>query len=472
MKKVDLLLINPPFHTRNGGGSFFPLGLGYIISSVLAHEYTWDVIDCTQMIHSFYPEDLAEFRRELKNRLQEYDPLMIGVGPCITSQLRALKIIAICCKEAFPNVPVVAGGPLASIEGQEWLFYEELGIKYIIKGDGEDAIPSAINAIKCSGNIESSPMISRPGYNHLNRIDDLDSILFPYRERPERDTFSVRRAPKDGLQKRCAMITSRGCPYACNYCVSGNLSQKVRKRSAENIISEMAFLHHTHGIDDVIFYDDCFFSNIKLINKEVQIFCDLLGSKDLKVTWQIELRPDLVLALTQQSITLLDASGCRQINVGIEKVSKAGLNFLGKTSKIEGLREKFLEIKQISKIKLSATFILGGGTETREDVLDLISEATTLGLDYAHFNPLFLYPGTPLYRDMVNDDRMWAKKIYDDILPWGEIVYENSSLRQDDLLELVDYAYTEFYKGTDLAEQEMIRDRFNIKHGGKDIEDV
>lgn len=466
MQKVDLLLINPPFHTRNGGGNFFPLGLSYIISSVNAQSFTWDVLDCTKMTHSFYKEDLDKFKLDLMSALQEHDPLLIGVGPCITSQLRALKIIVQCCRVVFPTIPIVAGGPLASISGQEWLFYEELGINFIIKGDGELAIPSAIKAIKETGSIERSCLVSRPGYSHVNRIENIDTISFPYRGFLENDTYSIRRTVSDDSVRQCAMITSRGCPYACNYCVSGNLSQKVRKRSNENIINEMELLHNTYEISDIIFYDDCFFSSIKDINDTISTFCNLLLSKHLGMKWQIELRPDMILALNNDSICLLSDSGCRQINIGIEKVSEKGLKFLGKSPQMTGLQKKLRGIKEISGIQLSGTFILGGGNETRGDIISLISKSTELGLDYAHYNPLFLYPGTPLYKSVFNNDREWAQIILNDTLPLGEIIYENSSLSRFDLLNLVDYAYAEFYKGTELAGQEMVEDRFNIKRRG------
>lgn len=86
-------------------------------------------------------------------------------------------------------------------------------------------------------------------------------------------------------------------------------------------------------------------------------------------------------------------------------------------------------------------------------------------MDYAHYNPLFVYPGTPLYQDIFSDDRKWVDIIRNDNLPWGEIVFENETLRRNELLELVDYAYSEFYMGTEYYEDQMITDRFNLKEG-------
>lgn len=466
MENVDVLLINPPFHSRNGGGSFFPLGLGYIISSINDHGYTWGVIDCSKVIHSFYQKDLCLLEEVLLTEMRKYSPLIIGVGPCITSQLRALAVVSNCCHNLFPSIPMIAGGPLATIEGQEWVFFEKFGFDYLVKGDGEQAIPDAIRAIKETGDIKNSPMLSKRGFNHLNEIKDINTISFPYRGLQHNDFFSTRRSGSDTAgHVQAAMITSRGCPYSCNYCVSGNIKTNaiVRKRSVDNILQEMVDLYQNWGITDIVFYDDCFFSNLRSLDADIKQFCGELLRHDLQITWQIEMRPDLLVALNDESIQLLEKSGCRQISLGIEKVSEAGLKFLGKTSSFAGLRQKNLHIKKISNIKLAATFILGGGEETCDDIMKLVEESKSLGLDFAQYNPLFVYPGTPLYKHVFDNERTWADIIYNDRLPWGEIVYENHSLKCSDLLELVDYAYLEFYKNTVYEGQKMVFDRFNIK---------
>jgi radical SAM superfamily enzyme YgiQ (UPF0313 family) len=129
---------------------------------------------------------------------------------------------------------------------------------------------------------------------------------------------------------------------------------------------------------------------------------------------------------------------------------------------MDGLREKIQHIKSLSALKLSATFILGGGTETHEDVLTLIANAKELCLDYAHFNPLFVYPGTPLYADIYSDEKAWAGEILNDPLPWGEIIYKSELISCTDLLDLVHYAYREFYRGTPHENEHMVTDRFKL----------
>lgn len=465
-KNVDILFVIPPFHMRNGGGSFFPLGLGYIISEVDLLGYSWDVVNCTEQIQSFFTEDLKKLAISLKEILSSYNPTVVGIGPCITTQLRALEIISETCRDVFQNTPVFAGGPLPSIENQDWVFYDQLGIDYLIKGDGELAVIDVIRTLKDGKDLSDCKYVSRRGYSYTNFIDDINEIHFPYRPFSKKEKFSIRRSFDSTVQ--AAMIASRGCPYSCSYCVSGNLKHnniKYRKRSIENILDEIVDLCNNHGVNDIIFYDDCFFHSVKEVNADILNFCSELQSRFLKIKWQIEMRPDVFCNISEESIIMLKQAGCRQISLGIEKISGVALTFLGKQHCWPNLDAQIKKIKRLADISISATFILGGKNETEEDIIDLINKSKELDLDFAHYNPLFIYPGTPLYSTMFSDEKEWAHLILEDSLPWGEIVYENEYISKDRLLELVEYAYAEFYSGTQYAAQEMICDRFNLKQG-------
>lgn len=254
MNKVDVLLIIPPFHMRNGGGSFFPLGTGYIISSLENAGYSWTVINCTEFIQSFYKEDLEKLEDILVERLCAFSPMVIGIGPCVTTQLRALKRISRICRKAFANIPMFAGGPFASIKGQEWVFNEVLGIDYLVKGDGELAILDVIQTIKEGRDICDCSSVSYANHSSVNVVDKLDALPFPLRNLTNLDTYSIRRKNLSGHQ--APMVASRGCPYSCVYCVSGNMKKNsvpFRRRSNNNIIQEMKQLKEEYEINDIVF---------------------------------------------------------------------------------------------------------------------------------------------------------------------------------------------------------------------------
>lgn len=467
MKKVDLLLINPPFHQRSGGGSIFPLGLGYIISSIENNGYNWEVIDCAKEISTYFEEDLKTLELFLEEKMMNYLPELIGIGPCITTQIRALEIIANCCIRHFGRDRIFAGGPLASIDRQEWFFFQHLGLDYIIKGDGEIAVLKALQYVKEGKKLSDCKEVTTREHYFFNEINDINEIAFPHRPNLKENIFSVRRSPDDRDILTASVITSRGCPYKCYYCVSGNMQyQKFRKRTNENILDELAFLKDA-GVSDIVFYDDCFFYNIKKANEDVEKFCTLLIDRSIDLTWQMEIRADILSRLNERSISLLDKSGCRQINIGIEKTTSESLRYLGKNIKLDDMIESIDRIKGISPIRVAGTFILGGGYEREDDVMKMIEDSRNMNLDFAHYSPLFVYPGTQIYQTFFHDEQEWVSHILRDELPWGEIVYENEYIDREKLLELVDYAYACFYEGTDHADSAMIEDRFNLRRKSK-----
>jgi radical SAM superfamily enzyme YgiQ (UPF0313 family) len=347
------------------------------------------------------------------------------------------------------------------MKDQEWVFFEELNIHYLVKGDGEEAIPSAIKTINARLPLSSCPEISYRGHIVVNEIADISKITFPCRA--SNGVISNRRKGVDANKVTMPMITSRGCVYSCDYCVSGNMDLIFRKRSKENIADEMLYLRDCFGAAAIIFYDACFFNNPKTLSKDVEDFCKLLIQRKVNMSWQVELRTDSLLALTDESINLLEQAGCRQINIGIEKVDNESLSALGKTSSVIGLKEKCKHITDISTIQITATFILGGIGEDEESTKQLIAASKELSLSQAHFNPLFVYPATRMYTKCGYQIRDWYALIQEDTLPWGEIVCESKQLSRDKLLNLLEFAYDEFYGNSNGTYINPYSNRFNVR---------
>ncbi len=184
---------------------------------------------------------------------------------------------------------------------------------------------------------------------------------------------------------------------------------------------------------------------------------------NVKMTWQIELRTDLLLSLNDDSLSLLELSGCRQINLGIEKTSSSALKSLGKTSIIAGLKEKNKHIVESTQIKLTATFILGGINEDEFSTKQLITDSKELSLSQAHYNPLCVYPSTILYKKCGFQVRDWYNLVQKDSILLGEIIFENKMLSCEKLFCLLEIAYDEFYGKSNDSQINPYTNRFNVR---------
>lgn len=460
-KEIDILFVIPPYHKRNGSGSLFPLGISAIMACLEEKQYSFDYINCTDIIDTLYPEALQQLEVQLREILKNYNPILVGIGPCVTPGVKGLEIVAKCCLETFGNERVFAGGPFTMLQSQDWFFYEHLGLLYTIKGDGEDAICKAIVTMKEGKELKQCCAVSIPGTSRINILDSLDKMPFPKRVEMEKNRFSDRRRSVSTMVKTAHIVASRGCPYHCDYCVSGNIRLPFRKRSPENIAKEMKILSDQFGISDIVFYDDCFFTSVKKLHSEVESFCAALVKYDLHMTWQIEIRPDILIKLNDNELRKLSRYGCRQMNIGVEKTYDDGASVFGKQYDYKKLKEYLAHAHSVAPIRMTGTFILGGKEETQDSVRKLIIASTDMNLDEAEYSPLFVYPDTPIYKDVFSDPRSWLYVILSSEEPWGEVVYENNKLKKDMLIKLVDEAYSYFNQKRKKTDK--VRDRYHLR---------
>jgi hypothetical protein len=130
--------------------------------------------------------------------------------------------------------------------------------------------------------------------------------------------------------------------------------------------------------------------------------------------------------------------------MGIEKGQASAMDAIRKRLTPD-IAESAVDRVVQSGIRAAGTFILGGPDEGPEDLEATIDFATGLDLDFAHFNPLALYPGTSLF-DQVYPGADWLELCRDvDLAPFGDILWRSQELPLERVIEAVDSAYDRFY---------------------------
>lgn len=474
--------IVPPYHKRRGSSTIFPLGIGYLVSSLSIHGIESRILDLTQKMDDMEEEitetsidsEVAQFAAAAVNgeRL-----LFWGIGPVTTASSLFLEAIVASVRK-YSDEPVICGGPLPSISNQRWLFFDLLKVDAIIMGDGEVAITeAAISLSKGHSLKECSRVVTADSPDYYNLLEEIDSAPFPYRAWAN---VSIRRRIISG--PTASMITMRGCPYQCPFCVSGNLRgtgrKKYSKRSTDNIVKELIRLQ-LDGYHSVIFFDDCLFWGRKA-NKQIEEFCCALRTAGIGLEWTMELRPDIFELLTEKSFSKLAESGCKEINIGFESANFATQKRYHKSFD-SGIVKKQCRIGMKKGIAINGTFILGGPDETIETIHSTVSMAIDMGLLFAHFTPLEVYPGTPLYNLVFKEDeKAWFYFLKKDFRKWNEIIYESKEISSEKLISLASEAYMQFYTAPDWTDRirlffskenadmiikdsfEMIKNRYNL----------
>ncbi len=192
------------------------------------------------------------------------------------------------------------------------------------------------------------------------------------------------------------IVTSRGCPAGCKYCIKHvSYQTSVRVRSPQLIFEELQYLA-TLGIHHVHMYADLFTVN----RQQVVDLCRLIIDSGLKVSWTCNSRVDYV---DEEMLQLMGQAGCWYISWGIESANEQILKRAHKGYKKE---QAFRALKwaKAAGINNWGYFIIGLPGETEESIQETIKYAKELPLDIALFHIAAPYPGTPFFYEVVQNN--------------------------------------------------------------------
>jgi radical SAM superfamily enzyme YgiQ (UPF0313 family) len=223
-------------------------------------------------------------------------------------------------------------------------------------------------------------------------IPDLDDLPIPKHEKLplEKQIMPMIKGPFTFI------VTSRGCPAGCKYCIKHVTYQNsVRLRSPERIVEELEYLASL-GIHNIHMYADLFTVN----REQVVSLCKLIIERDIKIKWTCNSRVDYV---DEEMLRLMGQAGCWFISWGIESASEQILKRVRKGYRKE---QAFRALKwsHAAGIKNWGYFIIGLPGETEETIKETIAYAKELPLDIALFHIAAPYPGTPFFYEVVENN--------------------------------------------------------------------
>jgi anaerobic magnesium-protoporphyrin IX monomethyl ester cyclase len=293
---------------------------------------------------------------------------------------------------------VVMGGPHPSFMYEDILRTGQ--VDYVVVSEGEltscelaealaggRVVPEGIKGLAWleDGQVRTSQ--SRPF------IEDIDTIPIPDRTFLNIDAY--RRTKLEKVYPATTMITSRGCPFDCSFCVSTQLTgSRWRKHSVDHVIEELRELVEVYGFEGVFFSDD----NFSVDMKRIRELCGRIIEEKIKVRWWAMSRADTIVR-NEQDIPLMRESGCGTVFLGVESPDERTLEAYNKKSTADTSREA-VEILHRNGIRVQGSYILGGPGETVADIRRAVKYACQLNAKITQFTLLTPYPGSRLYYDV------------------------------------------------------------------------
>jgi anaerobic magnesium-protoporphyrin IX monomethyl ester cyclase len=378
---IDVALVYPYVDPPRNRSIFRfpPLGLGYIAAYLRDSGYKVQIIDAT-----FMGADAAI------EKTRVLEPRMVGVYSMFTmreASLRFARALRGHCEL------LIAGGPLPTVEPEAYL--SEFDAAAV--GEGEQtslelARGDALNEVDGLVYKDQDGKATRTPPRQV--LKDLNSTPLPARDLFENESYinyyQRRRQPSV-----TSAITSRGCPFTCDFCSHPIFGESFRERSPGNMADEVEQIIEL-GYDRVFFQDDCF----TLTQGRVQRFCDEVERRGLNFGWQCLSRVD---AMDKATAARMKAAGCDQVFFGLESGSERVLKVMNKSATPE-MGRRAVEAAKKAGLKTGAFFIFGYPGDDTESMLETLHFADSLPLDYLSFSYPYPIPGTPLYERV--KDRM------------------------------------------------------------------
>ena len=223
------------------------------------------------------------------------------------------------------------------------------------------------------------------------------------------------------------ILTSRGCPAGCKYCIKHVSYQwSVRLHSPERIMQELWLLHDL-GIHNIHMYADLFTVN----RAQVVELCEMIIREGLPIRWTCNSRVDYV---DEEMLALMGRAGCWLISWGIESGNEAILKRAAKGADPKRAHQALRWAKQAG-IKNWGYFIIGLPGETLETIRETIDFSKTLPLDIALFHIAAPYPGTPFFFEVVENG--WFREG----TRWEEVDMDKGTVLAYDNLSAEDLMY-------------------------------
>lgn len=413
-----VLLINPPVLLEKdniGVDVFQPLGLAYIGAILRQDGYPVSILDAAalgwQNIRSF--DSRRDYNgldfESIANEIRSKRPRVVGITNNFTVQKDAAFKVASVVKEIDRDIVVILGGSHVTIRPEECI--QDPDVDFAVLGEAELTVVELLGKISAEATREELRSVKGIGFQEGGRPyvtdprpfnNNLDDLPYPARDLlPMPIYFEAsrsKRANRDMDRPWASVITSRGCPFKCNFCsIHLTMGRPFRYRSPENVVGELKELIDKYGVQQIDFEDD----NLTCDNRRMDRICDLIVENNLKFEWYT---PNGVRAdtLDENLLRKMRRSGCRELWFAPESGSQRVVNEIIEKRINLKVIERMVELCTKVGISSNCFFILGFPGESREEVWQTISFAkrlSQLGADNFMFSIATPLYGTRLYED-------------------------------------------------------------------------
>ena len=369
------------------------LGILYISSHLKAKGFSVETFDST----------FASFS-DFEDRLRDSAPRMLGLYTNLMTKANVLRMIRVAQRK---RIPVVLGGPEAVNYPEAYL---QAGADAVVIGEGEQTLEELLPRLDdratwrdVAGLVyleESTVVRSAP----RQKIANLSKQPWPDREAIEFQQYiDVWRRKHGGGS--VSLITARGCPFTCTWCSHSVYGRSHRRRSVEDVASEVEWIIDRYRPDQLWYADD-----VLTINRTWFLdYASELSRRGVSIPYEAITRAD---CLDEETVEALAATGAWRIWIGAESGSQRILDAMRRKTFIGDVRRKTLML-QTKGIKVGMFIMFGYEGEEETDLLETLEHLKTTAPDVFLTTVAYPIKGTEYYdavQEHIGSDLPWQHR--------------------------------------------------------------
>lgn len=334
---ADVLLAHTNFARLDpkqveAGRPWMPLGTLYAASELRRRGHSVSLFDAT------FASGPAEFTALLAKRRPD----------CIALVEDSFNWLSKMCLEQMRNaalemtrearsrgIPLLAHGSDVADHPADYL---QAGASVVALGEAEQTVAEWVEGLSVEGSATSQPTgiaglgwLGAEGKVARSRpralLKELDTLAWP-----ARDLIDVGRY-RDAWVRRHGrfttnLVTTRGCPFLCNWCAKPVYGQTYHSRSPEDVAREMASLKRDFGVESLWFADDILGMKVPWLAR----LAESIEAEGARLPFQCQTRADL---MAEGGAAWLARAGCEEAWLGVESGSQAVLDAMDKGITLE-----------------------------------------------------------------------------------------------------------------------------------------
>jgi len=440
-------MLNPPYYPKysrsqrspaviKSGVMYYPIWLSYATGVLEKNNINVKLIDAPASgFNLAYVEDFSE----------SYKPDLLVIDTSTPSIKNDISVAKSIKNKLGNNLFVLLVGPHVTALPEETLSLD-IAVDAVARGEYDYTVRDLASALKYRSNLEdvsglsyrkNNDIIHNPNRELIKNLDELPFVSEIYKKYLDvRNYFySITQYPE------VAIITGRGCPYHCTYCVWPQTitGHGYRKRSIENVADEFEFIARELPLVKEIFIED---DTLTVDQRRSIRLSEELIKRNNKLPFTANSRADI----SFETLDNLHKAGLRLVCVGFESGDQTILDKIKKQITVDQFY-KFRDAAKKADVLVHGCFMAGNPGETKETLQKTLDLAKKINPDTAQFFPIMIYPGTEAYEWAYSNNYM-ATNDFDEWLTSDGLhktIVSQPNLSAMEIVQWCDKARKSFY---------------------------